>query len=118
MYYHGLGGYSNGTENQYQVANTFNTWIDGIVKNMSATPTGNQTIYYPVGIVLMNHVLSHPTVVEDILSLNNKYHKAYDPNRSPLGSDGGVTVRSAAPGYSAGWVNSKTDAISPGTGKN
>lgn len=118
LYYHGLGGYSNGTENQSDVAAKFNPWIDGIVKNMSATPTGNQTIYYPVGIVLMNHVLSYPTVVEDILSLNNKYHKAYDPNRSPLGSDGGVTVRSAAPGYSAGWVNSKTDAISPGTGKN
>lgn len=116
LYYHGLGGYSNGTENQSDVAAKFNPWIDGIVKNMSATPTGNQTIYYPVGIVLMNHVLSYPTVVEDILSLNNKYHKAYDPNRSPLGSDGGVTVRSAAPGYSAGWVNSKTDAISPETG--
>lgn len=116
LYYHGLGGYSNGTENQSDVAAKFNPWIDGIVKNMSATPTGNQTIYYPVGVVLMNHVLSYPTVVEDILSLNNKYHKAYDPNRSPLGSDGGVTVRSAAPGYSAGWVNSKTDAISPETG--
>lgn len=116
LYYHGLGGYSNGEDNQSQVASTFNTWIDGIVNNMSATPTGDQTIYYPVGVVLMNHVLSYPTVVEDILSLNNKYHKAYDPNRSPLGSDGGVTVRSAAPGYSAGWVNSKTDAISPETG--
>ena len=116
LYYHGLGGYSNGTENQSDVAAKFNPWIDGIVNNMSATPTGNQTIYYPVGIVLMNHVLSYHTVVEDILSLNNKYHKAYDPNRSPLGSDGGVTVQSAAPGYSAGWVNSKTDAISPDTG--
>ena len=117
LYYHGLGGYTNGDNNQSEVASTFNPWIDGIVKNMSATPTGNQTIYYPVGVVLMNHVLSYQDVVKDILSLNNKYHKAYDPNRSPLGSDGGATeVKSAAPGYSAGWVNSKTDAISPGTG--
>lgn len=125
LYYHGLGGYSmykrvvteHSRDNQSQVASTFNPWIDGIVKNMSATPTGNQTNYYPVGVVLMNKVLDYKPVVKDILSLNNKYHKAYDPNRSPLGSDGGVTtVQSAAPGYSAGWVNSKTDAISPGTG--
>lgn len=125
LYYHGLGGYSmykwivseHSSDNQSQVASTFNPWIDGIVKNMSATPTGNQTIYYPVGVVLMNKVLDYKPVVKDILSLNNKYHKAYDPNRSPLGSDGGATeVKSAAPGYSAGWVNSKTDAISPETG--
>ena len=111
LYYHGLGGYSNGTENQSQVAQTFNTWIDGIVKNMSATPTGDQTIYYPVGVVLMNHVLSYKDVVKHILSLNNKYHKAYDPDRSPLGTDGGVTVQSAAPGYSAGMKNSGKNAI-------
>ena len=125
LYYHGLGGYSmyknwanveKSSDNQSDVAKEFNNWIDGIVKNMSATPTGNQTIYYPVGVVLMNHVLSYKDVVKDILSLNNKYHKAYDPDRSPLGTDGGVTVQSAAPGYSAGWVNSKTDAISPETG--
>ena len=111
LYYHGLGGYTNGSNNQSQVASTFNPWIDGIVKNMSATPTGDQTIYYPVGVVLMNHVLSHKDVVKDILSLNNKYHKAYDPNRSPLGSDGGVTVQSAAPGYSAGMKDSGAKAI-------
>lgn len=111
LYYHGLGGYTDGSNNQSQVASTFNPWIDGIVKNMSATPTGNQTIYYPVGVVLMNHVLSYKDVVKDILSLNNKYHKAYDPNRSPLGTDGGVTVQSAAPGYSAGMKDSGTKAI-------
>lgn len=111
LYYHGLGGYTDGSNNQSQVASTFNPWIDGIVKNMSATPTGNQTIYYPVGVVLMNKVLDYKPVVKDILSLNNKYHKAYDPNRSPLGTDGGVTVQSAAPGYSAGMKDSGTKAI-------
>lgn len=120
LYYHGLGGYSlyknwvnaeKSRDNQSAVAREFNNWIDGIVKNMSATPTGDQTIYYPVGVVLMNHVLSYPTVVKNILSLNNKYHKAYDPNRSPLGTDGGVTVQSAAPGYSAGMKDSGTKAI-------
>ena len=120
LYYHGLGGYSmyknwadveKSSDNQSDVAKEFNNWIDGIVKNMSATPTGNQTIYYPVGVVLMNHVLSYKDVVKDILSLNNKYHKAYDPNRSPLGSDGGVTVQSAAPGYSAGMKDTGGDAI-------
>lgn len=119
LYYHGLGGYSmfrswgqeKSRDNQSAVAKEFNNWIDGIVKNMSATPTGAQTIYYPVGVVLMNHVLGYPTVVKEILSLNNKYHKAYDPNRSPLGSDGGVTVQSAAPGYSAGMKDSGAKAI-------
>ena len=119
LYYHGLGGYSmyrswgieRSSDNQTDVAREFNKWIDGIVKNMSATPTGNQTIYYPVGIVLMNKVLDYKPVVEDILSLNNKYHKAYDPDRSPLGTDGGVTVQSAAPGYSAGMKDSGTKAI-------
>lgn len=119
LYYHGLGGYSmykswgieRSSDNQTDVAREFNNWIDGIVKNMSATPTGDQTIYYPVGVVLMNYVLSYKDVVKDILSLNNKYHKAYDPNRSPLGSDGGVTVQSAAPGYSAGMKDTGTKAI-------
>ena len=120
LYYHGLGGYSlyknwanaeKSRDNQSAVAREFNKWIDGIVNNMSATPTGDQTIYYPVGVVLMNHVLSYPTVVKDILSLNNKYHKAYDPNRSPLGTDGGVTVQSAAPGYSAGMKDTGGNAI-------
>ena len=111
LYYHGLGGYTNGSNNQSDVAEVFNPWIDGIVKNMSATPTGNQTIYYPVGVVLMNNVLGYTNVVKDILSLNNKYHKAYDPDRSPLGTDGGVTVQSAAPGYSAGMKDSGTKAI-------
>lgn len=111
LYYHGLGGYTNGSNNQSDVAAKFNPWIDGIVNNMSATPTGNQTIYYPVGVVLMNKVLDYKPVVKDILSLNNKYHKAYDPNRSPLGTDGGVTVQSAAPGYSAGMKDTGGDAI-------
>ena len=119
LYYHGLGGYSmyrrlgieRSSDNQTDVAREFNKWIDGIVKNMSATPTGDQTIYYPVGVVLMNYVLSYKDVVKDILSLNNKYHKAYDPDRSPLGTDGGVTVQSAAPGYSAGMKDSGTKAI-------
>ena len=119
LYYHGLGGYSmyrswgieSSSDNQTDVAREFNNWIDGIVKNMSATPTGDQTIYYPVGVVLMNYVLSYKDVVKDILSLNNKYHKAYDPNRSPLGTDGGVTVQSAAPGYSAGMKDTGGDAI-------
>lgn len=109
LYYHGLGGYSYGSDNQAAVATKFNNWIDGIVTNMSATPTGNQTIYYPVGVVLMNKVLDHKTVVQHILELNNKYHKAYDPNRSPLGS---TEIESAAKGYSAGIKDSGTNAIS------
>lgn len=76
--------------------------------------------YYPIGIVLLNDIAaSHTTggkgLAQSILEMNNKYRKAYDPNRSPV--DGsyingtGNTVQSAAPGYSSGMKDNQTDAI-------
>lgn len=119
--YHGLGGYSidGGTHlnNQEEVAQALNRWIDDKIKLMAAKPTGDQTRYYPVGLVLMNYVTGDTygkSVVKGILSLNNKFRKAYDPNKDPLDpSNNGSSsdVNSAAPGYNSGMKDKGTDAI-------
>lgn len=121
--YNGLGGYlctSDGDEintSYKEVANELNRWIDGKIKLMAAIPTGDQTRYYPVGLVLMNYVTDDvygKPVLLDILSLNNKFRKAYDPNKDPLDpSNNGSSsdVNSAAPGYNSGMKDNGTDAI-------
>ena len=125
--YHGLGGYSlhqsiilwedESDENQMEVAKKLNPWIDGKITNMSAHPNASQTRYYPVGLVLMNYVTDDTygkPVMLDILSLNNKFRKAYDPNKDPLDpSNNGSSsdVNSAAPGYNSGMKDNGTDAI-------
>lgn len=120
--YHGLGGYSidgrDHLNNQKEVAQALNRWIDDKIKLMAAKPTGDQTRYYPVGLVLMNYVTADATygkpVLLDILSLNNKFRKAYDPNKDPLDpSNNGSSsdVNSAAPGYNSGMKDKGTDAI-------
>lgn len=127
--YHGLGGYSlrknvilpedKSEENQKKVAQALNPWIDDKIKKMSAHPDDSQgqTRYYPVGLVLMNYVTDATygkPVMLDILSLNNKFRKAYDPSRHPLDpSNNGSSsdVKSAAPGYNSGMKDSGTDAI-------
>lgn len=127
--YHGLGGYSlhrkgllpedESDENQKDVAKALNPWIDGKIKKMSAHPDDSQgqTRYYPVGLVLMNYVTDAvygKPVMLDILSLNNKFRKAYDPNKDPLDpSNNGSSsdVNSAAPGYNSGMKDKGTDAI-------
>ncbi|MDY5599218.1 MAG: fimbrillin family protein [Bacteroidaceae bacterium] len=123
--YHGLGGYSlykywgndKSADNQKEVAKKLNPWIDGKIKNMSANPSQGQTRYYPVGLVLMNYVTDKDygkPVMLDILSLNNKFRKAYDPNKDPLDpSNNGASsdVNSAAPGYNSGMKDNGTDAI-------
>lgn len=121
--YNGLGGYlctSGGDEvkdSQKDVAQTLNSWIDDKIKLMSAHPAAGQTRYYPVGLVLMNYVTNDvygKPVMLDILSLNNKFRKAYDPNKDPLDpSNNGASsdVNSAAPGYNSGMKDNGTDAI-------
>lgn len=116
--YLGLGGYiDSGGENYATVASTLNGWIDGRIQAM---PTSG---YYPVGIVLMNYVEEgdYPNVVNEILQMNNKYRKAYDPHRSPVdgtdiegnldGGTGNSTVQSAAVGYSSGMKDNQINAI-------
>lgn len=121
--YNGLGGYlcdSDGKEvkdSQKEVAKELNQWIDGKMKLMAAKPTGGQTPYYPVGLVLMNYVTDATygvPVVKGILSHNNKFRKAHDPNKDPLDpSNNGSSsdVNSAAPGYNSGMKDNGTDAI-------
>lgn len=123
--YNGLGGYlckSGGKEvkgSYREVAKKLNLWIDDKIKKMSAHPDDSQgqTRYYPVGMVLMNYVTDDvygKPVLLDILSLNNKFRKAYDPNKDPLDpSNNGSSsdVNSAAPGYNSGMKDNGTDAI-------
>ena len=123
--YNGLGGYlckSGGKEvkgSYREVAKKLNLWIDGKIKKMSAHPDASQgqTRYFPVGMVLMNYVtdaVSGKPVLLDILSINNKFRKAYDPNKHPLDpSNNGSSsdVNSAAPGYNSGMKDNGTDAI-------
>ena len=127
--YHGLGGYSLSASiipwkddvenNQKEVAKKLNLWIDGKIKKMSAHPdvSQEQTRYFPVGLVLMNYVTDKvygKPVLLDILSLNNKFRKAYDPDKDPLDpSNNGSSsdVNSAAPGYNSGMKDNGTDAI-------
>ena len=123
--YNGLGGYlckSGGKEvkgSYREVAKKLNLWIDGKIKKMSAHPDASQgqTRYFPVGMVLMNYVTDKvygKPVLLDILSINNKFRKAYDPNKHPLDpSNNGSSsdVNSAAPGYNSGMKDNGTDAI-------
>lgn len=112
--YLGLGGYipasGQNDDDCSTIAFTLNNWIYGKV---TAMETDNS--YYPIGIVLMNYANDYSFVVNEILMMNNKYRKAYDPNRSPVNGDyinGGTnTVQSAAPGYSSGMKDNQTDAI-------
>lgn len=121
--YNGLGGYlcsSGGKEDEAsyrEVAKELNLWIDSKMKLMAAKPTGDQTPYYPVGLVLMNYVTDATygvPVVKGILSHNNKFRKAYDLGKDPLDpSNNGSSsdVNSAAPGYNSGMKDNGTDAI-------
>lgn len=127
--YMGLGGYvlehadldiagAFDTENYNLVNNQLIPWLDGKLSTMETAKS-----YYPVGIVFMNNVLNNregttvdiTQTVKDILLLNNRYRKAYDPDRSPVDgayiSGGASTVSSAAPGYSSGMTDNRTNAI-------
>lgn len=117
--YLGLGG--NVEEDNPEPVNTyFKNWIGDKITEMYTNDS-----YYPIGLVFFNYVstLKNPNTNEflarEILEMNNKYRKAYDPNRSPVdgsyinNSNGGGTnnVQSAAPGYSSGMIDNNTDAI-------
>ena len=122
--YMGLGGYVleeglfRDTENYAAVNNSLITWLNGKLNDMETNEA-----YYPVGIVFMNGVVNSQQgttvnieqTAKDILLLNNRYRKAYDPDRSPVDgswvTEGGSRVQSAAPGYSSGMTDNQTDAI-------
>lgn len=116
--YLGLGGYQqaqgedDATKGSYAtVANSLNPWINSKVTNMSSRPTGSQTNYYPVGLVLMNFVTDENgngiDAVNNILQLNNKYQKEYNPDWTGT-VDSQNEVRSASPSHSSGFKVSST----------
>lgn len=118
LLYMGLGGYyttGSGTifdptvEHYDAVAKDLNAWIKGMVTNMSATPTGSQTNYYPVGIVLMNMVtettVDGPDTMKQILLLNSLYQKAFDPNKPAWPETGSNTPANKPSNYSSSHVN-------------
>lgn len=114
----GLGGYQVQpyydrvvTDSYATVASTLNSYINGKVTNMASKPTGGQTAYYPVGIVLMNYVTDYSTVVNNILQLNNKFEQAMDETWSQSSSSSTSKARSVATGYSSGMVDNGTQAI-------
>lgn len=113
--YLGLGGYIRnriGGDDYSTVKEELNTLIGDRLENMYSSET-----FYPIGIVLMNDVAASNTsagygIAQRILEMNNRYRKAYDPNRSPVdGESINKSVQSAAPGYSSGMTDNRTDAI-------
>ena len=78
------GGNTGITSGSYStIATKYNTWIDGKVKEMGTTPAGATEVvpYYPVGIVMMNHVESHAETVKDILLMNQQYRMQFDASK-------------------------------------
>ena len=111
----GLGGYtvvsedsSTGVYAYTNVASKMNGWIDGILNGMSVS-----TGYYPVGIALVNRAedkissqiepsFDSPSTIKNILMLNNKFHKAFDPTKPAFPNK--TSGNSASPRISGdGW---------------
>lgn len=116
--YMGLGGYinENGEDKNSPVTSYF---LNYMADKVAAMDTEG---YYPIGIVYFNAVASDnadalggTSLTQNILEMNNKYRKAYDPSLSPVDGKplggGANNVRSAAPGYSSGMKDNQTDAI-------
>ncbi|WP_418551245.1 hypothetical protein [Prevotella sp.] len=117
--YLGLGGYvyERGGDDYTTIRDELsNNFLGAKVQEMY-----DSNSYYPIGIILLNDIAaSHTTggmgLAQSILEMNNKYRKAYDPNRSPvdgsyINGTGNSTVQSAAPGYSSGMKDNNTNAI-------
>ena len=112
--YLGLGGYIPGSggifgsdDDPTTVGEQFGSWLTETVNSMETNAD-----YYPMGMVLINHTHTYSSAVQNILLMNNKYRKAYNPDLSPVTGkpiDGGV--QSAAPGYSSGMTDNNTNAI-------
>lgn len=113
--YLGLGGYIpdsgawGDADDPTTVGQQFGSWLTETVNGMETNAD-----YYPMGMVLINHANTYSSAVQNILLMNNKYRKAYNPDLSPVTGkpiDGNNGVQSAAPGYSSGMVDNNTDAI-------
>ena len=124
-YYLGLGGYVKRYLRQEMIqhdhiATTLNNWMNSKIQDMM-----DKASFYPVGIVLMNfasidelsssqysgvaypHVNGRTTAV-NILKLNNRYHKAYDPSKPafpiiPTEKESNTTTSVSSRAAADGW---------------
>lgn len=106
-YIPGTGGIWGSDDDPTTVGEQFGSWLTETVNGMETNAD-----YYPMGMVLINHANTYSSAVQNILLMNNKYRKAYNPDLSPVTGkpiDGGV--QSAAPGYSSGMTDNNTNAI-------
>lgn len=121
MIYLGIGGITGGytaraklygaENNPGYIAGEYGPWIYNKIQDM----VNKTTNYYPVGIVLMNNVVSTesigtsgttdltgPAVMKQILLLNNRYQKAYDKSKPAwptTTTTRGTKTRSTANGW-------------------
>lgn len=105
-----MSSYSSNGSGYDNIAQTYNTWIQGKVDEMGSVPEGQSEVvpYYPVGIVLMNFVTEYPETLKNILLLNNKYRLQYDPSKP---SDYVPLTNSVAASYSSGMNDSNVSAF-------
>lgn len=124
--YLGLGGYIMTTSSSSGSGyDTIENRYGPMVYNRIDAMGNNNTPYYPVGIILMNHKHSgnytgdnvdlgygFEMVCKEILLLNNKYRLQYDPTKPVDYTPGTSEVQSVSANYSAAVVDSGADAIS------
>ena len=100
-------------------AKTMNSWLLSTI-NAKTDPS-------PLGIVMFNQCTGPndtyhgADIIKAIIEMNSKFYlKHAGTSGGSTGGDATPTseVKTAAPGYDSGMVNSKTDAISPETGNN
>lgn len=114
--YLSLGGYRGAygirstvgevSSSQAAVAKDYNLWMQNdIIGKMSTTSASGTTGFYPVGIVLMNHVTNATygvPVMNAILQLNNRFPLGFNKNEEAWPSNQSVNFESVAEGYGSG----------------
>ena len=108
---------SGGTVSPTDFASTMNSWLLNTIKA--------KTDPSPLGIVMFNQCTNTeyngPAIIDEIIKMNSKFYLKHAGTSG--GSTGGdatpvAEIKSLSKTHDSGMVNSKTDAISPGTGKN
>ena len=108
---------TSGSTSPTDFAKTMNSWLLSTI-NAKTDPS-------PLGIVMFNQCTGAnetyhgADIIDAIIKMNSKFYlKHAGTSGGSTGGDATPTseVKTAAPGYDSGMVNSKTDAISPETG--
>lgn len=108
---------SGGTVSPTTFASTMNSWLLNTIKA--------KTDPSPLGIVMFNQCTNTeyngPAIIDEIIKMNSKFYlKHAGTSGGSTGGDATPTaeIKSLSKTHDSGMVNSKTDAISPGTGNN